>query len=346
MELYRPIFVLLFVIVVVLIGSLALITPERAQWFAFQWSRLAAVDRATCVTGTPCVYSDIVDFRIIVITYNRPKSLLKLLNTINEVELDGDKGALEIWIDRNKTGIVHKKTIEVAKSFQWKSGTTRVHIQNNHAGIYGQWIDTWRPKNDSESKELALILEDNISVSKYIYRWIKAVHRFYGSRSDFAGTTLTSDQMNSHDGSYTVLNTSNQKSVFMFKGIGTWGLSPKPSVWKGFQDWCHVHVKKPKFHPYYVPGILPTEWYKGFEQSGTADSMWEQWFVYYAHVEKLFTIHNNLREYNGDLLSCLCINRREVGLHVGSKGPEEICKLLNRWDDGFIKLTQNITKLD
>lgn len=49
-----------------------------------------------CVTGTPCVYVDEVDFRIIVITFNRANSLLKLLKSIDDIELDGSQGALEI----------------------------------------------------------------------------------------------------------------------------------------------------------------------------------------------------------------------------------------------------------
>src|SRR6218665_2596078 len=258
-----------------------------------------------CSTGTPCVYEDVVDFRIIVITYNRAQSLMKLLKTIDEVELDGDKAALEIWIDRNKNGQVHNETVEAARSFKWRHGPTRVHIQNAHAGIYGQWIDTWRPR-DPDSKELSLILEDDISISKYSYRWIKAVHRFYNSRNDFAGTTLTSDEQKSHDGSFNTLKVPQNETVFMYKCIGTWGFTPNPSVWKDFQDWYHVHITKPDFHPY-VPGSVTTQWYKSFEGGGTADSMWEQWFIYYAYSQKLFTIYNNLKVYNSDASSCLSL---------------------------------------
>src|SRR6218665_357058 len=38
-----------------------------------------------CSTGRPCVYEDVVVFRIIVITYNRAQSFMKLLKTIDEV---------------------------------------------------------------------------------------------------------------------------------------------------------------------------------------------------------------------------------------------------------------------
>lgn len=319
---------------------------QKNYWNHSSYSpeKFVAPIETECPTGKPCVYDDEVDFRLIVITYNRAQSLAKLLRTIDELELDGDSGALEIWIDVNKQGISHNETVQVAKGFNWKKGPTRVHIQTSHAGIYGQWIDTWRPKNP-DSKELALILEDDISISKYSYRWIKAVHQFYGSNPDFAGSSLTSDEQKSHDGSFKVLSAPKNDTIFMYKCIGTWGFSPRTSMWTDFQDWYHEHILKKDFHPY-VANMVGTAWYKGFEASGRADTMWEQWLIYYTDKEKLFTIYNNLKIVNGDTKSCLCINRREVGLHVGSKGREDYCTLLDRWEDKFVSFSNHIKKLD
>lgn len=300
--------------------------------------------KAKCVVGKPCVYDDEVDLRIIVITYNRPQSLMKLLRTIDELELDGDKGALEIWIDVNKQGVVHRETVQAARSFAWKKGPSRVHIQSSHAGIYGQWIDTWRPRAPN-STELALILEDDISISKYAYRWIKAVHKFYKPNRDFAGSTLTSDEQKSHDGSFRVLSRPENETVFMYKCVGTWGFSPRTSMWADFQDWYHEHIGKKDFHPY-IPNMIGTQWYKEFEATGRADTMWEQWVIYYTYKEKLFTVYSNLKTVNHDTKSCLCINRREVGLHVGSKGREDYCSLLDRWEDKYVSFSKQIAKLD
>lgn len=331
--------------IIVVICFVIFIYPENClNYFTVSPKEILTSFRNDSVSGKPYVYDDEVDFRIIVITYNRPESLTKLLGTIDELELDGDISSLEIWIDVDKRGAFHNETVDVARAFQWKKGTTRVHIHTSHVGIYGQWIDTWRPKNP-DSKELALILEDDISISKYAYRWIKAVHRSYGSHPDFAGSSLTSDEVKSHDGSFNLLSAPKGETVFMYKCIGTWGFSPRTSMWADFQDWYHEHIGKKEFHPY-VPDIVTTEWYKGFERSGRADTMWEQWLIYYTHKEKLFTVYNNLKVLNGDAKSCLCINRREVGLHVGSKGREDYCTLLDRWDDSFVSFSDHITKLD
>ena len=83
----------------------------------------------SCVTGRPCQYQDQVDLRVIVITFNRPDSLSKLLRSLDTLVLDGDRAALELWIDRHRKNGVDKRTLEVASAFKWKGGPTRVHVQ-------------------------------------------------------------------------------------------------------------------------------------------------------------------------------------------------------------------------
>ena len=78
----------------------------------------------------PFMYEDEVDLRIIVMTYNRAESLTKCLDSIQTLELDGDKGRVDIWIDRKDNSTpAHAETMKVAESFKWKSGETRVHVQ-------------------------------------------------------------------------------------------------------------------------------------------------------------------------------------------------------------------------
>ena len=75
------------------------------------------------------MYTDQVDFRVIVITFNRADSLSKLLRSLDTLVLDGDRAALEIWIDRSRKNGVDQRTLEVASTFKWKGGPTSVHVQ-------------------------------------------------------------------------------------------------------------------------------------------------------------------------------------------------------------------------
>ena len=108
-------------------------------------------------------------------------------------------------------------------------------FQTRSAGIKGQWIDTWRPRDDSDV-ELGLILEDDISVSPYAYRWLRAVHSAYRNRSDSVGATLSSDQMSILSASPKgPLAAPRNDTVLMYKCLGSSGFSPRPLYWRRFQ---------------------------------------------------------------------------------------------------------------
>ena len=288
----------------------------------------------------------VVDFRVIVITYNRAESVMKLLRTLDTVEMDGDSARLEIWLDRNREGRVDNATLKAVSNFKWKRGPTRVHVQKRHVGILGQWIDTWAPRDHSRtSREIGVIIEDDNSMSPYIWRWLKAVHRHYANNPEFLGAVLTSDQLNTAN--YVPLIAPKNDTVFFYKCPGTWGMSATAYHWHSFQTWYHrIQKERPDFHPYVDATPTITGWYKSFEKSGTHSSMWEMWLVYYAYAERVFTVFNNLPRYNGDRKSCLSLNRREVGLHVGSKGQENLCTLLDHWKDEYVVFPSKTTKLD
>jgi hypothetical protein len=144
-----------------------------------------------CSPHIPCEYPEEVDLRIIVMTFNRSGSLMTLLKNLDNLELDDATAALEIWIDRDKKGAIDSKTVQVAEAFRWSRGLKRVHHQLQHVGIYGQWIDTWRAQPGS--KEIALFLEDDLSISPYTWRWLKAVHQQYKDDVSCAGYTLQSE---------------------------------------------------------------------------------------------------------------------------------------------------------
>ncbi|ESN98399.1 hypothetical protein HELRODRAFT_176859 [Helobdella robusta] len=278
-----------------------------------------------CRAGVPCVYENVVDLRVIVITYDRAVSVMKLLNSLQSLELDGDKAILEIWIDRNdKTGI-HNETYKAVSEFKWRQGQTRIHNQSRNVGIMGQWINTWRPKHappfqprnmtstiypyhESFGKEIALILEDDLSISPQAYRFLRAAHRKYNRRADYAGVSLQSDEalaLNSNK----PLSAPKNESALMYVCIGTWGFAPSPQFWAEFQDWFHYARGVKGFQPY-VDGTVVSSWFRQFVNMGTADTMWEMWFIHFATKKNIFTVYSNLKHVNGDKAdSCVGINR-------------------------------------
>jgi len=304
--------------------------------------------------GVPYQYpaEEQVDIRILILTHNRHASLQKLLVSVQELEMDGDTAAIEIWIDRNKSNNVSEEVVTLAKKFQTDhdggGGRVHVNVQEKHVGIMGQWLDTWRPRpsstaprgtSPSSHDELVLILEDDMTLSPYAYRWLRAAHRFYVNRSDLAGITLQSND-------FIVAKTGAKwtpptKSLTFMYLVSSWGFAPRASVWRQFQDWFKQYVTDPKFRPY-VKGIISTDWYKTFEKQGREHSMWTMWFIYYCHYNKLYTLYSNLNGYTGSRNSCLSVNRLEDGLHYLGKGVNNTGLLLRSWKDEYVKFDQAV----
>ena len=224
-----------------------------------------------CCPGVPCLYKDEVDLRIIVLVYNRSDSFYKTLNSISKLKMDGDTASVDIWIDRSSSHKVSRRTMQVAKAFRWHGGPVRLHVQLEHAGIYGQWIDSWRPRK--HSKELGVILEDDVDLSPYAYQWLKRAYSFYADRDDIGGISL-------YEGAIVNMPVLPCCSLtFLHQRIGTQGFAPHPVHWRKFQDWYHSMKNHPTFHPYVDNDPTVTGWYKMFEESHTNHISHMVWFV-------------------------------------------------------------------
>ncbi|ELU16029.1 hypothetical protein CAPTEDRAFT_200183 [Capitella teleta] len=249
----------------------------------------------------------------------------KCLSFLEKVDTLGGTMRVEIWIDRSGRGEVDDGTVKVAESFKQRwtkphlGHTCAIHIREKNAGITGQWTDTWRPKVGS--KEIGLLLEDDIDVSPMVYRWLKAVHAKYDDRDDVSGYTIQMQNFRFHGSSKPATKVvPKSDSVFMYSILGTWGFSPHPKSWRNFQDWVHDARDNNKIEPI-VPGLDQlNRWYNRFSKQ---QSMPEMWHIYFSYINGLYCVHPNLEAYTGKHNMMLAWNRQEKGLHFKAvKFPE------------------------
>ncbi|ELU18430.1 hypothetical protein CAPTEDRAFT_185049 [Capitella teleta] len=290
-----------------------------------------------CRVGVPCAYPELVDLRIIVLVYNRHKSLKKLLDSLQDLVLDGDSARLEIFVDRIPKGNrPYSSTIKVAEKFKWRHGATRVHVRQRHTGLLGQWIYSWAPQVGT--KEIALILEDDLSVSPYAYKWLRAVRNAYPT--DVQGYSLQSENVkdvklkNRRD-----LHGGTIDTVFMYRVLGTWGFAPHPESWREFQHW--FMTKNASVKPY-MPDSIITKWYK---DSGDRN-MWSIWHIYFSSSQGFSCVYNNLNFYLNTTSACLVVNRQEKGLHYHGKAVNNIGNLLRFWRDDFEQFPEAIKRFN
>ena len=293
-----------------------------------------------CRTREPCTYTDEVDFRIILLGATRAVSIKKSLEYAGAVKMFGGRMAIEIWIDRLPNGSLPEASVAVANDFSasWTAGRACVHTQTEHAYIANQWVYSYRPwKNTSE---IGLIIEDDLDVSPLVYKWLKRVHGHYGSSPEFAGATLKSEnvQVRAIGSQSKPLRGPRQHPVFMYPIIACWGYSPKPSVWRAYQDF-YTEAKTANKNPNVGKAMHGMWYFQHKRREGTPEGVsHDTWHVHYSLHNNLFTIYSNLPTFTGRRNVLLSTNRQEDGLHYSGRARGNHIKLIypGTWKDSFV----------
>ncbi|XP_060605157.1 uncharacterized protein LOC132757787 [Ruditapes philippinarum] len=269
------------------------------------------------------------NLRIIVITFNRFKSLVRLLRSLNQAIYDGDTVKIEVWIDRSEEGVLDEAVVKTANTFSFQHGDYEVIPHFEHVGLHGQWISTWRPKRNSS--EIAVICEDDITVSIYFYKYLKYVHKKYDNHSEINGYALQGFSMKHHLKDSSPLVGPTNSIVFLYPVIGSWGFSPSRDNWIHFQEWyslaCNDDTKD-----LFIPNNIASKWYIQFRRKGTHKNIWTIWHIYHAYINSEFTLYTNLPDHIG-----LSTNWREQGLHF-KKFKGKTNELLQVWKHEFENL--------
>ena len=292
---------------------------------------------------SPDALEEEVDLRLVVIAYDRTASAMKCLESLQDLELDGDRAVIDVFLDRGKDGQIHGPTLQAVSAFRWKRGPVKIHQQLEHVGIIGQWIDSWRPRVGS--REIAIILEDDIDLSKHAYRWLKAANQAYGHLPYVGGFSLFA-------GSIPGMPNLPDDNIFIHPILGTYGFAPVAKHWHDFRLWYHEKSKDPLFRPYVEASSITTGWYRQFEREGRESSMWEQWYIRFTYDYDLFTAYSNLAKYSeANKLGLSIINkylayhRQEKGLHYDGPGARSSSgHLIEDWDDKFVDFQQQIKR--
>ena len=245
-------------------------------------------------------------FQIHVLTWNRPASAKRLLDSLSISVYDGDVVDLIIHIDG---GAGTEETEKISCEFQWSHGSKETIKSKTNHGLAMSWFSAWRPKS---SKEQAIIFEDDIVVSPLWYRWLKRAWQAYSNTSDLAGISLMRQTL-VPKGRAKTMEIVNNNEPFLYKLVGSTGFSPHPEHWKTFTDW--IHSVDYKTVNVFVPGLVTSNWWRG-QLSKTR--MWTQHFIYFCNKHKLYTLYINLP--GGKTLAA---NMREAGAHYdGTKGAD------------------------
>ena len=82
--------------------------------------------------------------------------------------------------------------------------------------------------------------------------------------------------------------------------------------------------------------------------------MWTIWFIYYMHINQLYSVFSNLCVYTGKNQSSLVINRMEWGLHIKPRvlanirirARVKLDRLLTVWKNEYVVFPRDPVRLE
>ena len=157
---------------------------ENAAWFQFNDPNSIQSAQDLLQISAPSEFS----FSVVVLAYNRPASLARLLASLLQADYAGATVQLSVHIDGPREGERDDSLLanitesrRVAEEFLWPHGPRpKIRVRESNVGLAQQWYEAWDPVTDLE---LAFIFEDDTEVSPLFFKWATDAARKYYTRS-------------------------------------------------------------------------------------------------------------------------------------------------------------------
>lgn len=265
------------------------------------------------------------DLRVTVMTMDRPASLRRLLASLSAARYaPGMRVDLHVHVDRRQADAPHDApTLAALEAFAWPHGVYTVRAWDRPMGLWGQWLEAWPCEAFAPDRyRAAVLLEDDLEVSPVYHEWFLAAHAAYGGHKDIGAITgMRAELVAQPD----VVAPKPARALipadagaFAYRLIATWSLSPTHDAWRRFRAWARGSLDRSRDDPG-LADTVPGQWFREFKARGTADGMWEIWYMRFMHDQGLYTVY----PWREDGAAYVC-NWREPGLHysAGETGPD------------------------
>jgi len=225
---------------------------------------------------------------IVVIGYNRPQAMKRLLHSLAKANYASDKDIeLIISIDKSDSEAV----AEVANAFDWAHGKKQVIAHEKNLGLRKHILFT----GDLAQKYGAIImLEDDLFVSPHFYEYTQKAIAFYKEDEKLAGISLYAYDLveSTFDYFRPLLDGSD---VHFMQLPSSCGQAWTAHQWQGFRNWLKQEGALDK-----ALQLLPNHIKAWSERS------WKKWYVaYMMATDKYFVFPNE----------SLTTNFGDVGTH-------------------------------
>jgi len=169
---------------------------------------------------------------IVVITYNRPKSLQRLLSFISSAQYNDTKIDIVISIDYQDSDN-HEEVIEISNNFIWNQGNKKVIVHDINLGLRKHVISCGNLVGDYDS---LIMLEDDLVVSPYFYLYAQEALTFYSNDDKIAGISLYS-HVHNYCSDLPFSTIPDSYDVYFLQIAASWGQAWTKLQWTKFYEW-------------------------------------------------------------------------------------------------------------
>jgi len=235
-----------------------------------------------------------MDITIVIATYNRPNSFLRLLESINQADYNGDSVRLVISIDYEKSE-QHLETVAIAKDFEWMYGEKRIIEHQQNMGLKKHILSCGCL---TEIYPTIIMLEDDLLVSKQYYNYTRQMLDKYGLDKNIAGISLYTPSWISIFGrpGRPFIPENSEYDVYFLQFAQSWGQCWTTSMWNDFYIWFLQNNEKLVVEPE-IPSHV----------TGWPESSWLKYHIHYVAKNNKYFVFPYIS---------LTTNFGDVGMHT------------------------------
>lgn len=213
-------------------------------------------------------------FAIVVIGYNRPESMKRILHRLSECYYDDENVTLITSIDNCGDDRVEK----VCDLFEWKYGEKRVIKHAQRMGLRKHILSCGDLLLNDEFDALA-VFEDDIYPSESFYLYMKATYEKYVDNEQIAGISLYSPTYaTSNDFKFSPQES--MYDVYFMKVAQSWGQIWTAKQWRKFKDWYESNSEEWEYSDF-VPAAIG-KW---------GQNSWLKYYMKYCGEKDLYFVY-------------------------------------------------------
>lgn len=171
---------------------------------------------------------------IVVVAFNRPANLAKLLNSLAGADFETSDVPLVISIDYTDSS-EHEEVVRTAASFEWQHGEKLIIEHKKNLGIRDHILSC----GDLTARfDAVIILEDDLRVSPSFYRYATQAAVYYQHEDRIAGISLYAYEFD-EIGWFTLYPRSIGSDTYFMQWAASWGQLWTRNQWNAFKAWYH-----------------------------------------------------------------------------------------------------------